>query len=465
MNKIFERIYYRSPLFFQNFAISIFGLLWKIRRFGGIFKSEYKKAQKLEYINSEAWKKYETLELRKILLHANKTVPYYQKLFKEISLDENAIAHFELSQLSKIPILTKNDLRLYGENELLSTELEPKGEFLASSGSTGTPTRILFSHKMHQRYFGIFETCINNWAGLTRFNPRGMIGGRRIIKDGKASPPYYRYNIFEKQVYFSAYHISAKTVENYVEGMVKHKIDYLTGYASSNYFLARFIEEKGIKAPRLKGVLTSSEKCTQEMRDTFKRVYGCETFDSFNGVEACNLISECEHHKLHVVPMVGLIEVLNDKGENCLPGEIGEVISTGFLNFDQPLIRYRMGDLVKLSMDQTCPCGRSMTVIDEIIGRLEDTVIGSDGREMVRFHGIFINIPNLIESQVIQKEISKFEINIVSNGKLKPEDENLIKKRMKSQLGEVEVKINYLENIPKGANGKYKAVISEVKRA
>ena len=78
-----------------------------------------------------------------------------------------------------------------------------------------------------------------------------------------------------------------------------------------------------------------------------------------------------------------------------MPGETGEVYSTGLLNFDQPLIRYRIGDMVKLAENQQTLCGRNMPVIEEIVGRVEDTVIGRDGREMVRFHGIFINLPSV----------------------------------------------------------------------
>ena len=56
-------------------------------------------------------------------------------------------------------------------------------------------------------------------------------------------------------------------------------------------------------------------------------------------------------------------------------GEEGEIYSTGFLNYDQPLIRYRIGDR-KLASDQITMCGRSMMVIDEIAGRVEDIIHG-----------------------------------------------------------------------------------------
>jgi phenylacetate-CoA ligase len=464
MKKILELIYYRLPIFLQNVAISVYGLYWYKRRFGGFFHQGVKDCLSREHYLADEWKSYQNEQIRKILEHAFTTVPFYKNQLKNIGISKEDISKFTIDDLQKLPILTKSELKEFGTTSLLSENLESNGEFLYSSGSTGTPTKILFSFKMHQRYFSIFESRINYWAGLNYKIPRGVIGGRRIIREGVHERPFYRYNIFEKQTYFSAYHISRETAQDYVDGMIKNKVEYMTGYASANYFLARFIEEAGIMAPKLKAVLTSADKLTQEMRDTFRRVYQCDTFDSYNGVEACNLISECEFGKLHIVPDVGVIEILNEKGEPCQVGETGEVVSTGFLNYDQPLIRYRMGDLICLSKNQHCECSRNMPIVDEIIGRLEDIVIGKDGREMVRFHGIFIDIPSIIEAQVIQHELERFELKIAHQGKISQEIKGLMVKRMISQLGAVHIDFTIVDSIPRNANGKFKSVISHVKR-
>lgn len=448
----------------QNIGITLFGLHWYKRRFGGIFKSELKKSIDREYYTHEQWDLYQEEILRRLLIHSFDTVPFYSKQFLEIGLTREDLFNFKLPDLKKLSFLDKNTFRLLGETELLSNNLERSGEFYGSSGSTGTPTKTRYSLRMHQEYFAIFESRIHYWAGINYTMPRGVVGGRRIIRDGISNGPYYRYNYVEKQVYFSAYHISKFTAKEYIKGMVKHKIEYLTGYASANYILARFILEQGLIAPKLKAVLTSSEKLTDEMRDVFRKVYGCESFDSYNGVECCNLISECEHGKLHIVPDVGIVEIVQKDGSYCLPGETGEIISTGLLNFDQPLIRYKMGDLVKLSLNQTCNCRRNMPIVDEIIGRIEDTIIGADGREITRFHGIFIDIPSIIEAQVIQNSRSNFQINVAVSKPLEKKEIELIKKRMVSQLGEAEINISYMDMIPRGANGKFKSVISKVSR-
>lgn len=463
MAGITQNLYKKLPVPIQNWAISAYGYSWKRRRFGGIFSEELKGFKDRENYSPEQWYDYETAQLRKLLIHSFNTVPFYNESFKKAGLSLEELSMFDRSAIDRLPMLEKNDLRVWGKTRLLSSVQEKGGDFFASSGSTGTPTQILFSHPMHQRWSAGFEARIRHWAGVDRFTPRGMIGGRRVVPEGDAKPPFYRYNFFEKQVYFSAYHISSTHASDYLQGITRHGVQYMTGYAMSNYFLARFLEELKLEAPQLKAVITSSEKLTDEMRKTFLRVYRCKSFDSWSGVEACGLVSECEHGSLHISSDLGIIELLDDQGNPVKPGEAGEVVCTGLINFDQPLIRYRIGDVMRLG-SEICKCGRSMPVISEIMGRVEDTVIGIDGREMVRFHGIFVDLPNLIEGQIIQWDATNIEIKIVSNGKWTPEEAAIIKKRIVSQLGEVNVTIHVVDSITRNQNGKFQAVISHINR-
>jgi phenylacetate-CoA ligase len=457
-----DKIYPKLPLFAQNLAISIFGYFWQKRRFGGVFDSELIEFRNREKFTAQQWENYQTQELRKLIISAFVNVPLYNEKYSKAGFCLNDFENFELADLSKLPYLEKDELRLFGTTTLLSLKKDKKGVFFSSSGSTGTPTRIYFSETMHQKWSAAFESRIRNWANLSIKDARGMIGGRRVISMADAKPPFYRFNSFERQVYFSAYHINAKNAIDYLEGMQKHHIKYMTGYAMSNYLLARFVEQSGLKAPKLQAVITSSEKLTQEMRDTFKRVYDCKTYDSYSGLEACGLISECEFGKLHVSPDVGYIEFIKDDGSYALPGESGEMICTGFLNYDQPLIRYRIGDVAKLSLNQTCECKRTMPIVEEIIGRTEDVITGADGRKMVRFHGVFLDIPSIVEGQIIQHSLTGFEIKVVLNKQLTNEEKQCMHERMESQLGNVDVTINEVDSIPRMPSGKFKAVISHV---
>tara|TARA_B100001059_G_scaffold236765_1_gene290050 strand:+ start:2482 stop:3858 length:1377 start_codon:yes stop_codon:yes gene_type:complete len=456
-----NKIYSYSPVFIQNLGVSIFGYFWKKRRFGGVFKSELKSFRSRNKFSVKQWEDYQTTKLRELLVHAFTHVPFYKKKYNSHAIKLKHLENFKLDQLSTLPFLEKDELRKFGDSTLMS-KTKDSGNYFSSSGSTGTPTKIHISKQVHQKWSAGFEVRIRNWAGINYKAPRGTIGGRKVVSEGNDNGPYYRYNFIEKQVYFSAYHISKNTVSNYLEGMIKHKIEYMTGYAMSNFFLARFIEENGLKAPKLKAVITSSEKLTDDMRRTFERVYQCQTFDSYSGVEMCGLISECKFGSLHISPDLGVLEILKSNGEYAKPGESGELVCTGLVNFNQPLIRYKIGDEVTLSTNQKCACNIEMPIIKEIIGRVEDTIIGPDGRKIVRFHNIFTNLSKIIKGQIIQHAINMFEVKLVVSSPLFKNEEKEISNRMISQLGDVNIFINEVPEISKNKNGKFQSVISKI---
>lgn len=440
--------------------VSLYGYYWKWRRFGGAFERALQECKLREHYSHKQWETYQKDALIQLIHHAREHVPYYTRNWSVNTLQSHADR--DLSEiLNQFPILEKEMLRKYGKTELLSRK-RYKGHFYSSSGSTGTPTSIYYSYQFHRLWSALFEARIRHWAGLDRNMARGMIGGRRVVPEGKSKPPFYRYNAAENQVYFSAYHIAPEHIENYVHAMRQYKIEYMTGYAASNFILAKMIREVGLQAPQLKAVITSSEKLTPEMRKLFEEVYGCKTYDSYSGVEACGLISECEHGSLHVSPDAGIIEILDEKGNPVNPGETGEAICTGLLNFDQPLIRYRIGDQLTLAKNQNCPCGRAMPVISAINGRTEDVIKGPDGREMVRFHGVFIDLPEVRRGQIVQESLSEFIIYVECGATLSESSRQKMMERMRSQLGNIQVHVKQTDRIPLGPNGKFKAVISRI---
>jgi len=106
-----------------------------------------------------------------------------------------------------------------------------------------------------------------------------------------------------------------------------------------------------------------------------------------------------------------------------------------------------------------------MPVIKEVIGRIEDVVSGPDGRQLVRFHGIFVNQPHVIEGQIIQENLTDFTVKVVPVNGFSQSDEMDIRNRMFQRLGrEVNVKVEIVPEIPRTKSGKFQAVISKVKK-
>jgi phenylacetate-CoA ligase len=201
------------------------------------------------------------------------------------------------------------------------------------------------------------------------------------------------------------------------------------------------------------------------MRETISKAYGCKVFDSYSGVEACGLISENMDGDFLFSPDTGIMEVLNKNGIDTNYGEEGEVVSTGLLNFDQPLIRYRIGDRIKISKNQNTISGLNLLKIDQISGRVEDFIIGIDGRKIVRFHSLFLDIKGLSMGQIVQEKLNYFIINIVVRKDYEKHNNLLIINRLKNQVSKhIKIKINYVKKIPLNNNGKFQAVISKLKK-
>jgi len=463
MPSVYDRIYGISPVWLQNAGVSAYGLIWRQRRYGGDFSNYVAQFIDREFYSDVDWHRYQTNKLRSLLVHAEKNIPYYQDLFHQLGLVPVDLHNFELKDLSKLPLLEKATIREHPD-QFISPQTGNHLNTYYTSGTTGTPLAIKWSVETDRLNAAAYESRVRRWAKVDYKMSRAMIGGRLVVPRGDAQPPFWRYNLVERQLYMSAFHISPANVPDYVRALNRFQPDYLVGYASSHFFLARMIDELKLDIYQPKAVLTSSEKLTTEMRNLIEKVYRCSVFDAYNGVEGSCLVSECEMHQLHISPDVGIVEILDENAKQVAPHQVGEVVTTGFLNFEQPLIRYRMGDLASLSASN-CPCKRAMPTLNELVGRLEDVVIGRDGRETVRFHGIFVGLPHVCEGQIIQHTLTRFEIKLVVAEGFDEQERQVIHQRFVDRLGPLELGFVLVDRIERTQGGKFKAVISHVQRA
>jgi phenylacetate-CoA ligase len=447
-------VYARSPLWFQNLGISLYGLKYRNERLGGDFDRYVDEYRGGETSAAPQFEERVTKQLQAMCRHAATTVPYYR--------DKWATAG-----VHNIPITPKSDLRDAPER-FVSEEAGPlKGlQCYYTSGSTGTPLRIYSSPDDHRRFIAAREARSFGWAGTSIRAPRSMMGGRMILPRHDAPPPFYRRNWAERQVYFSAYHISRAHAANYVEGFNRYRPELLTGYANAHYQLARFMLDLGLKLDyRPRALVLSSEKLTPEMKETLTAAFGARAYEEYGAVENCVLATECEHGRLHVSPDFGIVEIVDDDGTPLPPGVIGRVICTGLANRTQPLIRYEIGDLASWATEP-CPCGRKhLPVLEQLVGRIEDVIVGENGQAMVRFHGIFINLPNVLEGQVIQEALDRIRVRVVTREAFGEADLRTIRSRISEErLGHMNVEIERVAEIERTERGKFRAVINKLPR-
>jgi len=455
----FDTFYAQLPVWAQHSTVTAYGAYWHWLRFGRGYTTYLDEYLRRDSFSANEWQAWQHVRLRNVLQNAATHVPYYRETWSK-----DTKAAVLAGRLEALPLLDKEPLRA-APDAFLREDMAPKRRLtFHTSGSTGTPIATIWTAGELRQSLALREARSARWAGVSFHLPRATFSGRMVEPDPDSRGPYYRYNAAEHQVYLSAFHLRPDTARSYVDALRKHRVQWLTGYSFSYYLLARFILEQRLDVPPLKAVITTSEKVRPEMRRVMQDAYKCGVFEEYSTVENSLFASECSSGRLHVSPDVGVVEILRPDGTPCAPFEIGEVVATSLMREYQSLVRYRVGDLAQWDPDP-CPCGRPMPVLREVIGRMEDAVVGPDGRQMVRFHGLFVQQPNVREAQVVQETLTRIRIKVVPSNGFGSADAEDIVKRAQQRLGpQVEVVVEPVTVIQRTSAGKFRAVVSLVSR-
>src|SRR5262249_13894017 len=158
-----------------------------------------------------------------------------------------------------------------------------------------------------------------------------------------------------------------------------------------------------------------------------------------------------------------LVEVLDEQGAACRPGEVGRVVVTMLHNFSMPLVRYEIGDYAEVG--PPCTCGRGLPVLRRIVGRVRNVLLLASGeRHWPSFatRGLDAIAP-VSQWQFVQKEYDLIEARLVATGPLTAQQEEALRKHFLSRLpAGFRLSFVYLDEIPRGAGGKFEYFISEV---
>ncbi|MGH9365055.1 MAG: phenylacetate--CoA ligase family protein [Thermoanaerobaculia bacterium] len=450
-----EGLYERLPVLGQHAAVSLYGVYWHWRRFGPGFRRAAAEYRIRERFRAEQWRAWQQQRVTELLSVAATEVPYYRGAW---TASEKAAAR--AGRLEEIPLLEKEPLRAEPE-AFLREGWRPRRRYaFATSGSTGTPIVSIWTGAEIRDSMALREVRSARWAGVSFSQPRATFSGRLVEPNPESTGPYYRFNLAERQAYMSAFHLRSDTASAYVDVLRRHRIAWLTGYAVSYYLLARLILEQRLNVPPLRAVITTSEKVTCDMRTVMEAAYGCRVYEEYSTVENALFASECEAGRLHISPDAGIVELLRSDGSPCRPGEVGEVVATCLMRHYQPLIRFRLGDLAQWEA-ASCECGRAMPVLKDVVGRIEEVVTAPDGRQMVRFHGIFVDQPHIREGQIVQETLHRIRVKVVPVDGFGSRDAEDIVRRVRRRLGpQVEVIVEPVPEIPRTAAGKFRAVVS-----
>ena len=458
-----QNLYSISPIWMQNILVAIAGLQICMQRKGGNFKQYLNQAISNQTLTQAQIENIQLNSLKETLSHAFKTVPFYQDWHHQNRITVEDIR--SIKDISVLPIIEKDDIRKNPKMYCSSHMLKHATIFsLHTSGTTGKPLEILCDKESRRNHYAYWERFLG-WYGVSTNNWRATFCGRVAIPQKQKKPPFWRYDPVQRNVLFSSYHLSQKNMPFYVEKLRHVNPEYLDGYPSSLAFVANYmLAHKETPINNLKAIFTSAETLLPSHREAIMQAFQVPVADQYGCTEMAVFISQCQYGSYHINSDYSLLEVLDTNGNPSAPGEWGETVCTVFINKTMPLIRYRLGDLLRAPQPSTCPCGLPFPVTKEILGRHDEMIQTPDGRQIGRLDPVFKGLDNIREAQIIQPDLMSLLVKLVPTSNFSETDSNKLVQALKTRIGsDISIRIELLNEIPRENNGKFRSVISMVK--
>jgi phenylacetate-coenzyme A ligase PaaK-like adenylate-forming protein len=455
MNGRLLSIYHHMPGWTRSVAATIHGYRLRRRRYGSDLESLTRAALERDWWSAAEWDQWREERLRPILSRAAAMAPHYRSWW------EDRRPSAGVKHLGQWPVLEKDTVRTQPASFVCEGADRRYLYPTHTSGTTGKPLHLWLSRDSVRAWYALSEARWRRWYGVSLKDRWAILGGQLIAPAASRKPPFWVWNAGLRQLYLSSYHLGPDMLPHYFDALRRYRVQFLYGYSSSLYAMARAAIELGRSDLELKVVISNAEPLLGYQRETIARAFRCPVRETYGTSENVAAASECESGRLHLWPDAGVAEVLRD-GRIAGDGS-GELLATGLLNAEMPLIRYRIGDFVTLGNQGHCACGRTLPVLESVEGRTDDLLVTADGRLVGRLDPVFKGNMALQEAQIIQEDISHLRVRYVPAVGFSVQTRDAILYEIQARMGPVGVSFEQVERIPRGANGKFRAVISNVR--
>lgn len=316
----------------------------------------------------------EQLQLERLqatLNRAYKNVPCYRTKFNDLGIVPEDVA--SLSDLSKLPFTTKEDLRLNYPYGMFAVPLREVVRIHSSSGTTGKPTVVGYTKndlKMWSNLVARFMTA----AGVTHDDVVQIAFGYGMFTGA------FGLHYGTETIGAAVIPMSGGNSEKQTMIMQDYRSTVLVCTPSYAITLADLMDKKGIdpQTLSLKTGLFGGEPWSEAMRAQIESRLMISATDNYGLSEVIGpgVAGECQcKNGMHIAEDAFIAEIIDPETCQVLPhGAVGELVLTTISKEALPMIRYRTRDIT--SLDYTvCQCGRTMARMKKTMGRSDDMLI------------------------------------------------------------------------------------------
>ena len=441
----------KSNYILEAFARRLYAIVpYRIRKLNREFYGFYNLLLDNELKNTMYIKKYQFESLKRIV-----DIAYYKTVFYKEKYDSAGFHPSMLnsiSDLKKIPILTKDEIRNNSKKMVRSDVSISHLKKAYTSGTTGKTLEIYEDDKTRLRELA---SIFYQWKRIGYIPGDGRIEFRGFIDDNKdfiflPDERVLRINIVKMDIH------NIKTI---IKRISKSGYNFIHGYPSAIAKFAKLLKESQINY-QPKGIMLASEVLYDWQMSIIDEVFYCHKISHYGQTEKVALGAWKNDRLYHFIPTYGIFET---DFEN-------KIIATGFINEVMPIIRYQMSDIVDCILDGSNDA--LYPVVKDIAGRQEDYTYNENGDlippAVVTFpfkHLYYINA-----AKIIQLELKLFDLvlevkdqKILSDKLFKEEVDMLIANLKKIYGQSIDINIKYVDQIDFTSNGKFRWIENRIK--
>jgi phenylacetate-CoA ligase len=414
--------------------------------------------------------------LRALLVHAVEQVPHYRELFGRVGLRPSDIR--ELSDLARLPITTKADLRAGFPERTTAPNLPPtRRQAMRTSGSTGLPFEFYWDRATSDILLGAYLFSLE-WAGVALWDTRIAVlipssFATNTVPPSRLRQLARRIVLGEHSLRLPADSLTVPALRALVARVPRGRRYFLRGYPSAIAWLARLLSEEHVPlAAYPAAVITYAETLTEMNARVIEEAFRCRAINYYTSWDIPHMAQTCPDNpaSLHVNSDRVILRVVRPDGSDAAPGEPGKVVVTDLANYVMPFVNYAIGD--DAVAGSSCSCGRGFPTLASLEGRDVEVIRTPGGR---RVSGVVLGhflafvaevIPYVSEYQAIQTAPDAVTLRIVPTPEFRPELTTTLRSQLESFLGaDVRVALELVDRIPLELSGKRLIIKSEARQS
>ena len=445
-------------LLHRHLVLPAFETLWKRRA----TLRHWRELERSQWRTPEAIAAGQLAALQAILIHAERTSPWYAATWRGLGLSARDVT--DLDAFRRWPVIDRETIRVHREAMRSS---EPHGRILtkATGGSSGVPLRFDVDEESHER-----RTAASfrgyAWAGAGPGTRQLYLWGVPLTGATAASRRKDRlHQALHRRRVINCFEGGEALHDRFLAELASYRPDAVVAYVHPLYDIARRLLERGERAPYAPAsIVVGAEKLHGFQREAIERAFTAPVFETYGSREFMLIGAECERHDgLHLTSEHLLVEILDDDGSPTAPGCEGNVVVTDLFNRGMPFIRYATGDRATAGFG-LCPCGRGLPLLRAVSGRRLDMLLGSGGRLIPGefFPHLVKDFAGVRRFQVVQERADLVRFRLTEEGMPGP-DRQRLEGLVRDAFGPaVRVEFERADDIGLTAAGKLQVVVNRL---